>query len=66
MHEARLPPAVEVPSRTYEELRVEDHRFAIYPGHEQLDEERVLGGDASYLIVSQSSARLGEPLPATG
>ncbi len=43
----------------YEQLRSDPHQFAVYPGHEVLDAEEVLGRRGNYNIVrKEGEARL--------
>jgi hypothetical protein len=55
---------VVVPGRVYDELESDGTRYVVYPGHERRDEERVLSGDASYLVVAPRSEPLGDAMPA--
>jgi hypothetical protein len=55
---------VEVSASVYEELRTEQDRFVVAPGHERPEHERVIAKEEHHLVVATSAssrARVLEP-----
>jgi restriction endonuclease Mrr len=53
----------------YERLRSDSHLFAVYPGHEQLDVDRVVDEQKSYHVVEKNEgppARIAEQTDPRG
>jgi hypothetical protein len=56
---------VSITAEAYRELRADVHRFAVMPGHEQPDVERVVERRGAYLVVEKTdpdAARAAEEL----